>query len=84
LSDISEFVFEQYLYKQVNLYDMMHAEIEKVHPDNSLTEIVSKFERNQLFTLPVVDNDGKYQGLISKSTLFTKYRQELIVQSARF
>ena len=35
-----------------------------------------------LGVLPVVDAEGKFLGTVSKSTIFDRYRSELIVQTA--
>ena len=36
-----------------------------------------KFEETNAWNLPVVDDDGRYMGFVSKSKIFNSYRQVL-------
>ena len=40
---------------------------------------LEKFETSQVWSLPVVKN-GRFLGMLSKSTLFDHYRRELQIQ----
>ena len=42
-------------------------------------EALEKFETPQVWSLPVVEN-GRFLGMLSKSTLFDHYRRELQIQ----
>jgi CIC family chloride channel protein len=48
-----------------------------IHPDESMYEVMKKFDETGAWNLPVIDN-GKYAGFISKSSIFTRYREKLI------
>ena len=48
-----------------------------VHANENLHQVLNKFEETKLWNLPVV-NDGIYVGFLSKSTILTRYRNELL------
>ena len=39
---------------------------------------MEKFDFTQNWYLPVLDNEGKFKGFISKTKLFNKYREILV------
>jgi CIC family chloride channel protein len=41
-----------------------------------------KFDESKAWNLPVVDEQGKYKGFVSKSKIFNTYRQVLVDLSA--
>ena len=78
LDDIRAIMFNQSLYNEVFVSDVMHTppdiiELEK----DKMTEIMRKFQDSGAWNLPVIKN-GKYIGFISKSKLLTAYRRRLI------
>lgn len=82
LHEVRHILFETELYGMVTVGEMMKTDIEVITNGSPLNVIVDAFEKSSSFTLPVIDAEsGKYLGLVSKATLFTKYRQELIVQT---
>ncbi len=82
LHEVRHILFETELYNMVTVGEMMRTDIEAISNGSPLNDIVETFENSSSFTLPVIDSEtGKYLGLVSKATLFTKYRQELIVQT---
>jgi CIC family chloride channel protein len=48
-----------------------------VELDENLHEALQKFENTQQWNLPVIDK-GKYIGFLSKSSILTRYRKELV------
>lgn len=80
--EIKEFLFESGMYGVVTTADMMKTDMEIVSYGEKLNVTIEKFEKTNAYILPVVDpSTGKYLGIISKANLFTRYRQELIVQT---
>lgn len=78
LDSIREEMFNQELYDKVIAKELMRkieAKIE-IGRDDIFT-IMKKFDESGLWNLPVVDDD-KYVGFLSKSTILTKYRAELL------
>jgi len=78
LDDIRLIMFDQKMYKEVKVSDIMQRapEIIDLRKDRP-KDIMSKFQETNAWNLPVVDDD-KYVGFISKSKLLTAYRQKLI------
>ncbi|HEY9184953.1 MAG TPA: chloride channel protein [Salegentibacter sp.] len=78
LDDIRPIMFDQKMYKEVKVSDIMQRapEIIDLRKDRP-KDIMTKFQETNAWNLPVVE-DGKYVGFISKSKLLTAYRQKLI------
>ena len=48
-----------------------------VGPDERMDNVMNMFETSGAWNLPVVDKDGRYIGFVSKSTIFSAYREQL-------
>ncbi|MBN1971526.1 MAG: chloride channel protein [Candidatus Delongbacteria bacterium] len=84
IHEVRQILFETDLYNIITVTELIKTGITPVKTGSSLKEIIDQFEQSNAFTLPVVDKESeRYIGLISKATLFTKYRQELLVQSVK-
>jgi chloride channel protein, CIC family len=46
--------------------------------DDDMTTVMHKFDDSNSWNLPVIDDEGIYQGFISKSAIFSEYRQQLM------
>ena len=57
--------------------DLMTPPTEVIHTDENLHQILNKFEETKSWNLPVVEND-QYVGFLSKSSILTRYRNELM------
>ncbi|MBN4049753.1 chloride channel protein, partial [Bacteroidales bacterium AH-315-N07] len=77
LNDIREIMFKPNMYDKVNVRDLMHAPPATVNIDENMDSIMKKFERTEAWNLPVL-KDGKYEGFLSKSNIFSRYRRLLI------
>ena len=42
-----------------------------------MTEVMRLFDETKEWKMPVVDDEGRYLGFISKSTIFNNYREVL-------
>lgn len=60
---------------------VMDPEVPTLAPQASLADALDVFEDLDAWVLPVVE-DGRFVGLLSKSSLFDHYRRELSVQQA--
>jgi chloride channel protein, CIC family len=77
LDRIREEMFNQELYDSVIAKQLMRKVEEKIDINSDdIFSIMKKFDESGQWNLPVVDND-KYIGFLSKSTILTKYREEL-------
>lgn len=78
LDDIRPIMFDQKLYDEVKVHDIMHTPPDIIHLESDkMTDIMEKFQSSGAWNLPVLKN-GKYMGFISKSKLLTAYRRKLI------
>jgi len=78
LDNIRTIMFDQSLYEEVKVIDLMQQAPEIIDLNNStMKEIMEKFRTSNAWNLPVVENDV-YKGFVSKSKLLTAYRQKLI------
>ena len=80
LDSIRSYIFNSDMYNAVFLWQIMDTDVDKVYPDDDLSEILNIMDRKQLFSIPVVANN-KFIGMISKATLLDRYRKELMVQT---
>ncbi len=76
LDDIRSVMFDQDLYGKVTVRELMHAPLGIVDQDESMTRVMQKFRTTGAWNLAVT-RDGKYDGFISKSRLFSAYRSKL-------
>ena len=77
LADIRQDMFSTQLYDTRHVYNYMKTAPEYLYPDESMDSVMRKFEKTDAWNLPVVDQDRKYLGFLSKSRIFSTYREEL-------
>ncbi|MCC7430626.1 chloride channel protein [bacterium] len=80
LAQIRESMFDKTLYDKIIVSEIMDSGIATVDFYERMENVMKKFEATEAWSLPVV-RDGKFVGMISKSTIFFKYRNELISQN---
>lgn len=76
LDKVRGIMFQPELYDKVHISDLMFMPPVLISPDESMDEIVNKFQDTGNFNLPVV-KDGQYIGFISRARFFSAYRREL-------
>ncbi|HLO58709.1 MAG TPA: chloride channel protein [Bacteroidales bacterium] len=77
LDSIRHIIFNSEMYNQVFVRDLMQPPPTHISPGDSMESVMKKFEDNEAWNLPVVNN-GEYIGFLSKSKLFSYYRNWLI------
>ncbi len=82
LDDIRNIMFRQELYHRFRVERFMVSPPDKILITDSMDIVMRKFDNTQAWNLPVVDEEGKYLGFISKSKIFNSYRQVLVEFSA--
>ncbi len=60
---------------------VLHTDLPFIEASESALSAIQKFESSGAWSLPVIE-DGRFVGMMSKSTLFDRYRRELIVHTA--
>jgi len=78
LDDIRNIMFRQELYHRFNVGRFMVVPPECINIEDSMEEVMRKFDETKAWNLPVVDEDGKYKGFLSKSRVLNTYRQMLV------
>ncbi|MCF0159651.1 MAG: chloride channel protein, partial [Bacteroidaceae bacterium] len=77
LDDIRNIMFRPELYHRFNVERLMSAPIARLRVDQSMLSVVQKFDETNAWNLPVEDVEGKFLGFISKSRIYSTYRQVL-------
>lgn len=77
LDDIRHVIFNTDLYDTTSVRDLMFLPPAFVEPDEPMDEVMQKFEETGSWNLPVLRR-GEYIGFLSKSKLFSVYRNWLI------
>lgn len=81
LNDVRSLMFDTSQYETLTVQELMTRSPDKVYNGESMKEVIDKFEKTGAWNLPVVNKNGKYLGLVSKSRIFSFYRNALIRQT---
>ena len=82
LDDIRNIMFRQELYHRYTVENFMTVPKAKLVTTDSMEEVMEKFDNTKAWNLPVVDEENKYKGFVSKSKMLNTYRQVLVDFSA--
>lgn len=77
LDNIRHIMFNTDMYDITFVRDVMVLPPTFVSPNESMEEVMKKFEENNVWNLPVISN-GLYIGFLSKSKIFSFYRKWLL------
>jgi CIC family chloride channel protein len=77
LDNVREIIFKNELYEKVLVKELMSMPPEIVAPYEPMESVMKKFDETGAWNLPVID-DGIYVGFISKSSIFSNYRNKLM------
>ena len=81
LEDIRKDMFRTDEYETLHVFNFMRSAEEYVYEDEKMDSVMKKFEDTSAWNLPVVRRDRTYVGFVSKSKIFSAYREELRVVS---
>lgn len=73
LDDIRDIMFDLKKQRELPITDIMHRPTHFVTTEDSMEEVMQKFDQSGYWNLPVL-KDGKYLGFLSKSKIFNHYR----------
>ena len=82
LDDIRNIIFRQELYHRFRVESFMKPPTAPIINTDSMEVVMKKFDTTGAWNLPVVDEDNKYIGFVSKSKMLNTYRQVLVDISA--
>ena len=77
LEDIRRDMFKTELYDSQHVYNYMKSAPAYVYVDEKMDSVMKKFETTGAWNLPVVEKDRTYVGFVSKSKIFSSYREQL-------
>jgi len=78
LDDVREVMFDRELYESTYVSDLMVMPPSYIDKTEKVDSVMETFRKTGAWNLPVLD-EGKYVGLLSKSRIFSTYR-ELLMQ----
>jgi CIC family chloride channel protein len=79
--DIRPYLFNTMLYDAVFMEQIMDSDVDVVHYEDGLSDVLRLMDTKGLYSMPVVANK-RFAGMISKATLLDQYRKELMVQTS--
>ena len=78
LDDIRNIIFRQELYHRYWVEGFMKKPKARIVKTDSMEEVMKKFDTTKAWNLPVVDEENRYLGFVSKSKMLNTYRQVLV------
>lgn len=78
LDNIRNIMFRAELYDRFKVSKFMVAAPAKIVNTMSMEAIMRVFDDTKAWNLPVVDEEGRYLGFVSKSKIFNSYREVLV------
>jgi len=77
LEDVRRDMFQTDQYEKLHVYNYMKSAPDYVYDDEPMESVMHKFEKTDAWNLPVVNKNRTYLGFVSKSKIFSAYRNEL-------
>lgn len=77
LEDIRRDMFKYEQYDTLHVYNFMRSAPAYVYVDEKMDSVMIKFEQTEAWNLPVIEQDRTYVGFVSKSKIFSAYREQL-------
>lgn len=77
LDNVRNIMFRPELYERYKVRKIMVTPEVKVSSVTPMTEVMRLFDETKAWKMPVVDEEGRYLGFISKSAIFNSYREVL-------
>ncbi|GAA4845396.1 chloride channel protein [Algivirga pacifica] len=78
LDDVRDVMFDHSKHQTLKVEDLKRLVRAKVRYGEKMQDVMEKFEKTNAWNLPVVDDEGRYMGVVSKSHIFGVYRKQLI------
>lgn len=77
LAAARKYLFDTEQYDKLHVYNLMETPPDYIYYGEKMDSVMQKFDKTGAWRLPVIDENRKYLGFISKSRLLTAYRAEL-------
>ena len=77
INDVRNIMFQPRLYHRMTVEEIMIGPPAKLNPTMNMAEVMNQFDNTNAVTLPLIDQSGKYLGMLSKQQIFSTYRKVL-------
>lgn len=77
LDNIRQIMFDSDKYDSTKVSQLMISVEQPVYEEDSMEVVMDKFEKSLSWNLPVISYEGLYKGFVSKSKIFSAYREQL-------
>ena len=77
LNDVREVMFDTSKYYTHRISEYLKSAPATINVNEKMDTVMDKFEITGAWNLPVVDDQGRYVGFVSKSKIFSSYREQL-------
>lgn len=78
LDEVRNIMFRPNLYDRFTVRKLMNLPPAKIHINTPMDKVMDIFENTGAWNLPVVDEQERYLGFVSKSKIFNSYRKVLV------
>lgn len=78
LDEVRNIMFQPRLYTRFTVERLMISAPSKINVNLPMEKVMDVFESTGAWNLPVVDDEGRYLGFVSKSKIFNSYRKVLV------
>ncbi len=78
LDEVRNIMFRQELYQRFRVKELMISPPALLNVNMPMEKVMQVFEDSSAWNLPVVDDENKYVGFVSKSKIFNSYRDVLL------
>ena len=78
LDDIRNIIFRQELYHRYACSQLMKEPEESIRTTSSMSQVMRHMDESKAWNFPVADENGRFCGFISKSRVYSAYRQVLV------
>ena len=78
MNNIRNIMFRPELYDRFTVEKFMVGAPAKINIHSTMEAAMSAFENTKAWNLPVIDDKGVYQGILSQSSVFNAYREILL------
>lgn len=78
LNDLRNIMFQPRLYERMTVEDIMIGPKGKIMPEMNMADVMNLFDSTDAWTLPVIDKQGRYLGMLSRQRIYATYRKLLL------
>jgi len=77
MEDIRKIIFKPQLYDEILVDKLMVQPSVTISANEIMGDIASKLHKTSMYNIPVLDDNGKYLGFVSRANVFSEYRKLL-------